>query len=75
MTDIHELFSRDPLTFTKEGGEIRAIVERFRAARGQFNLGSMKAGSTKKPTTAKQKAVASLGLSLNLQALLEKKPE
>lgn len=73
MTDIAELFSRDPLTYTKEGGEVAAIVKKMRESRGQFNLGSQKAGVTKAPKTAKGKAVASLastGLSLNLQALL-----
>lgn len=73
MTDIAELFSRDPLTYTKEGGEVRAIVEHMRKSRHQFNLGSMNAGRTKAPTSAKGKAVASLaasGLSLNLKALL-----
>jgi hypothetical protein len=76
MTDINELFARDPLSFTKEGGEIRAIVEKLRESRGQYRLGAQKAGNMKPPKTATGKAVASLsnsGLSLNLQALLAPK--
>lgn len=75
MSDLTELFSRDPLSFTKEGEEVKKIVTRLREARGQFDLGSQKAGNLKAPKSAKGKAVASLagsGLSLNLQALLNK---
>lgn len=78
MTDINELFARDPLTFTKEGGEIRTIVEKLRESRAQFKLGAQKAGSMKAPKTASGKAAASLassGLSLNLQALLKGKEQ
>ena len=59
MSDLSELFSRDPLTFTKEGGEVRQIIEAMRAKRKQFNLGNMKAGSTK-PLSEKAKAVLSV---------------
>lgn len=59
MSDLSELFARDPLTYTKEGREIEIIIEEMRKKRGQFNLGNAKAGSTK-PLTAKQKEVASL---------------
>lgn len=78
MTDINELFARDPLTFTKEGGEIKAIVAKLRESRGQYRLGSQKAGNMKPPKTATGKAattLASSGLSLNLQALLGGKKE
>ncbi len=75
-TDIAELFSRDPLGFTKENGEVRAIVTKLRTMRGQFNLGAMKAGNLKpKAPTKAAKAVAGVqlkGVSLNLQALLNK---
>jgi hypothetical protein len=78
MSDIAELMSRDPLSFTKDDPEFRAVVEKIRQARGQYNLGSQKAGKVKPPTTAKAKAVAAignLGLSGNLQSLLAgKKP-
>lgn len=59
MSDLSEIFARDPLTYTKEGGEIAAIIEEMRKKRGQFNLGNAKAGSTK-PLTAKQKEVSKL---------------
>lgn len=74
MSDISELFGRDPLSYTKEGGEVRQIVEHFRKARGQFNLGNMKAGSTK-PKTEKQAKVASLGASLGLKLNLGALPK
>lgn len=59
MTDLAQLFSQDPLTYTKEGGELRAIIEEMRKKRHQFNAGNAKAGSTK-PLTEKQKSVAKL---------------
>ena len=57
MTDITELFSRDPLDLSKQ--DIAAIVARFRESRKAFNLGNVRAGSTK-PPTAKQKATSDL---------------
>lgn len=62
MTDIAELFARDPLKLSDQ--DLRVIIERFRAARGQFNLGNMKAGSTK-PKTEKQKKVEEVASKLN----------
>lgn len=59
MTDIAELFQRDPLSYTKEGGELRAIIAEMRSKRHQFNAGNVKAGSTK-PLTEKQKSVKAL---------------
>lgn len=47
MSDLAELFSRDPLTYNKDGGELRQIIEAMRAKRGQFLLGNAKAGSMK----------------------------
>lgn len=71
MTDLQQLFSQDPLTYTKEGSEIAKIVAKFRESRGQFSLGAMKAGKTTPPKSATGKAAASLsGLSLNLQSLI-----
>lgn len=71
MTDLQQLFSQDPLTYTKEGDEVAKIVAKFRESRGQFSLGAMKAGKTTAPKTATGKAAASLsGLSLNLQSLI-----
>lgn len=76
MSDISELFGRDPLSYTREGGEVRKIVEHFRKARGQFNLGNMKAGATKtKAPSEKAQKVASLGLSLGLKLNLGALPK
>ena len=57
MSDLAELFARDPLSYTKDGGELRTIVEAMRAKRGQFLLGNAKAGSMK-PTKVSEKAAA-----------------
>jgi hypothetical protein len=57
MTDLSELFARDPLQLTDP--DIRTIVEEMRKSRHAFNAGNAKAGSTK-PKTEKQKAIASL---------------
>lgn len=57
MTDIATLFARDPLDLTKE--DITSIIEEMRKSRHAFNLGNVKAGSTK-PPTAKQKATNDL---------------
>lgn len=67
MTDIAELFARDPMSLTKE--DISAIVEEYRKMRGQFNLGNKMAGSTK-PKTEKAKAAIDLAEILNLDIKL-----
>ena len=46
MSEISELFQRDPLGLTKDG--ISAIAAYYRDARAKFNLGEKSAGSTKK---------------------------
>lgn len=46
MTDITELFARDPLKLTKE--DIKEIVDIYRSKRYQFVLGDKTAGKTKK---------------------------
>ncbi len=46
MSDIAELFSRDPLKLTKT--DIGEIVAYYRERRSQFNLGDKTAGATKK---------------------------
>lgn len=63
MSDISELFSRDPLTLTD--ADIDKIVEDFRSRRHLFNAGHKAAGSTK-PKTQKQKDVQSLADELDL---------
>lgn len=57
MTDITELFARDPLDLSKQ--DISVIIAKFRESRKAFNLGNTKAGSTK-PPTAKQKKTNAL---------------
>lgn len=64
MTDLTELFARNPLDLTRD--DLTEIVKQFRAARHQFNAGNMKAGSTK-PKTEKQKQVAFLADKLNIK--------
>ena len=50
MSDMAELFSRDPLKHTRES--IDAIVAYYREARKNFLLGEKSAGSTKKMKAA-----------------------
>lgn len=64
MTDITELFARDPLLLTKD--DITTIITKMRESRKAFNLGNMKAGSTK-PKTEKQKAIASLAEAIDIK--------
>jgi len=63
MTDLAELFTRDPLQLTNDN--IRSIIEEMRKSRHAFNAGNPKAGSTK-PLTEKQKVVASLAEKMNI---------
>lgn len=67
MTDLAELFARDPLQLTRD--DITVLVQELRDRRKQFNLGAAKAGSMKAPT-AKQKALEGLGVKLDLSSLL-----
>jgi hypothetical protein len=67
MTDIAELFARDPMKLTKE--DIGEIVKEYRKMRGQFNLGNKSAGSTK-PPTVKQKETLDLAKALGLDIKL-----
>ena len=45
MTDISELFARDPEELTRD--DIRDIIAKYREAREQFILGMTQAGSPK----------------------------
>ena len=63
MTDIAELFARDPLQLSQQ--DIETIVVEMRKSRHAFNAGNMKAGSTK-PKTEKQKAVSALASKLDI---------
>lgn len=62
MSDLAELFARDPLSYTKDGKELETIIEEMRKKRGQFNLGNAKAGKVTGPTSEKAKAVSKLDL-------------
>lgn len=63
MSDLAELFARDPLNLTKE--DIRSIIEEMRKSRHAFNAGNAKAGSTK-PLSEKQKTIVSLAEKMNI---------
>jgi hypothetical protein len=49
MSEIGELFTRDPLSLTKP--DLDLIIARYREARTQFTLGVKAAGATKKIKT------------------------
>lgn len=49
MSDMAELFARDPLKHTRES--IDEIIKYYRQARANFNNGEKAAGSTKKAKT------------------------
>ncbi len=71
MSDLNELFSRDPLHHTKES--IAEIIEKFRGMRSQFSLeNNKKAGAVKKPAAVKTSALAASGVKLDLSGLLKK---
>lgn len=64
MSDILELFQRNPLDLTRD--DISAIIEEMRKSRHAYNMGNLRAGSTK-PKTEKQKQVAQLKDKLGLK--------
>ena len=63
MADIAELFSRDPLSYSE--ADLDLIITEMRKSRGAFNLGNVKAGSTK-PKTEKQKKLEELAKGLEI---------
>jgi len=69
VSDLAELFARNPLKYTKDSNEMKTLVAKLRESRSQFNLGAMKAGSMK-PQTEKQKAIGGLDIKLDLGGLL-----
>lgn len=69
MSDMAELFSRDPLKHTRES--IDEIIAYYREARKNFLNGEKAAGSTKKAKAAPVPKGEKLG-SLDLDALLGK---
>jgi hypothetical protein len=59
MTEIAELFARDPFDLTSD--DITTIVEKLRAQRAQFNLGNKTAGKAKpKPSDMTKQAATAL---------------
>lgn len=63
MSDIAELFARDPLSYSE--ADLDVIISEMRKSRGAFNLGNAKAGSTK-PKTEKQKKMEELSKDLGI---------
>lgn len=75
MTDLQTLFALDPLTYTKEGEEVKKIVARLRDSRGQYNLAAQtapKKAATPRSASAKAAATLAPGLKINLTSLLNK---
>jgi hypothetical protein len=68
MTDIAELFARDPMALTKDN--VTEIIQHYQKCRGQFNLGNMTAGSSK-PKSTKTKQAEDLADSLQVKLDLE----
>lgn len=66
MTDIATIFGTDPLKLTRE--DFDQLITEMRRMRGNFNLGNVKAGSTK-PKTEKEKKLESLAAKLDLGSL------
>jgi len=67
VSDMSELFARDPLGLAKE--DFEKIIAEMRRNRANFNLGNMKAGTTKPPsekTKASLDLTKKLGLELDL---------
>lgn len=66
MTDINEIFQRDPLKLTTE--DMIPLIDKYRAARAQFNLGDKTAGSTKKvkSTAPKGEKLGSIDIDIEL---------
>lgn len=69
MSDMAELFSRDPLNHTRES--IDEIIAYYREARKNFNLGEKSAGKT--PKAKAEKAAGPKLTALDLDELLNKK--
>ncbi len=63
MTELSEIFERDPLSLTKDSPEIEAAIRAFRDMRYKFNLGDTRAGSVKPKAPAKTKEVKGLDIS------------
>jgi len=64
MTDINELFNRDPLELTDD--DIGKIIKEFREKRAAFNSSPAKTKKAPAPKTATQKAASKLDLDFKL---------
>lgn len=64
MTDMTELFSRDPLSLTNEN--IDQIIEEMRKKRHLFNAGGSTAGKPKPKLSKGQEATKGLDLDIDL---------
>lgn len=60
MSDLSELFARDPLKLTNE--DIESIIQHYRNARQQHLIGDAKAGKAPKPAKGEKQP---LNLSLD----------
>ena len=67
MTDLAELFARDPLDLSKD--DIQLIVQKLRDSRHRFNAGDKAAGTMAPPKTATGRAAKELGSQLSLKDL------
>lgn len=63
MTDLAQLFVRNPLDLTRP--DITSMIEAYRKSRHQFSLGNATAGRTK-PPTEKQKKINDLASRLDI---------
>ncbi len=63
MSDITDIFARDPLDLTDEN--IMSVIEYFRERRHMFNAGNLKAGTTKKMKVSKEAEEIVSGLDLD----------
>jgi len=64
MSDITELFQRDPLSLTTE--DIDQIIARYREARTQFNMGNVKAGKLDNKTSMALEKAKQMKLDIDL---------
>lgn len=68
MSELSELFDRDPEQHTKES--LDELIEKLRGMRGQFALNNdKKAGTVKPKKPTKPSVLAGAGISLKLNLL------
>ena len=64
MTDLAELFARDPLTYTRD--DLRFVVMEMRKSRTAFAAGNMKAGKSPATRTKKETDISRLITEVNI---------